>query len=31
MYMNYFIEQEYGEDYYKRADEVADLSKNAAR
>ena len=22
-----FIEQEYGEDYYKRADEVADLSK----
>ena len=27
MYMNYFIEQEYGEDYYKRADEVADLSK----
>ena len=27
MYMNYFIEQEYGEDYYKRADEVVDLSK----
>ena len=26
MYMNYFIEKEYGEDYYKRADEVADLS-----
>ncbi|MBQ2541518.1 MAG: anaerobic ribonucleoside-triphosphate reductase [Paludibacteraceae bacterium] len=26
MYMNYFIEQEYGEDYYKRADEVVDLS-----
>ena len=25
--MNYFIEQEYGEDYYKRADEVVDLSK----
>ena len=23
MYMNYFIEQEYGEDYYTRADEVA--------
>ena len=27
MYMNYFIEQEYGEDYYLRADEVVDLSK----
>ena len=27
MYMNYFIEQEYGEDYYKRADEVVDMSK----
>ena len=27
MYMNYFIEQEYGDDYYKRADEVVDLSK----
>ena len=27
MYMNYFIEMEYGEDYYKRADEVVDLSK----
>ena len=26
MYMNYFIEQEYGEDYYKRADEIVDLS-----
>jgi len=26
MYMNYFVEQEYGEDYYKRADEVVDLS-----
>ena len=26
MYMNYFIEQEYGEDYYKRADEVVDKS-----
>ncbi|MBO7415156.1 MAG: anaerobic ribonucleoside-triphosphate reductase [Bacteroidaceae bacterium] len=26
MYMNYFIEKEYGEDYYKRADEVVDLS-----
>ena len=26
MYMNYFIEQEYGEDYYLRADEVVDLS-----
>ena len=26
MYMNYFIEQEYGHDYYKRADEVVDLS-----
>ncbi len=26
MYMNYFIEQEYGEDYYQRADEVVDLS-----
>ena len=26
MYLNYFIEQEYGEDYYKRADEVVDLS-----
>ena len=28
MYMNYFIEQEYGEDYYKRADEVVDLSRH---
>ena len=27
MYMNYFIEQEYGEDYYLRTDEVVDLSK----
>ena len=27
MYMNYFIEQEYGEDYYLRADEIVDLSK----
>lgn len=27
MYMNYFIEKEYGEDYYKRTDEVVDLSK----
>jgi ribonucleoside-triphosphate reductase len=27
MYMNYFIEQEFGEDYYLRADEVVDLSK----
>lgn len=27
MYMNYFIEQEYGEDYYLHADEVVDLSK----
>ena len=26
MYMNYFIEKEYGKDYYKRADEVVDLS-----
>lgn len=26
MYMNYFIEKEYGEDYYKRTDEVVDLS-----
>ncbi|MBR5075483.1 MAG: anaerobic ribonucleoside-triphosphate reductase [Bacteroidales bacterium] len=27
MYMNYFIEQEFGEDYYQRADEIVDLSK----
>ncbi len=27
MYMNYFIEKEYGEDYYKRSGEVVDLSK----
>ena len=26
MYMNYFIEKEYGEDYYLRADEVVDFS-----
>ncbi len=26
MYMNYFVEKEFGEDYYKRADEVIDLS-----
>lgn len=26
MYMNYFIELEYGKDYFKRADEVVDLS-----
>ena len=26
MYMNYFIAKEYGEDYYKRADDVVDLS-----
>ena len=26
MYMNYFIEREYGEDYYKNADKVVDLS-----
>ena len=26
MYMNYFLEMEYGEDYYTRADEVVDLS-----
>ncbi len=26
MYMNYFVEKEFGEDYYKRADEVVDLS-----
>ena len=26
MYMNYFIEQEYGKDYYKRPDEIVDLS-----
>lgn len=25
MYMNYFVEQEYGKDYYLRADEVVDL------
>ncbi len=26
MYMNYFVEKEFGEDYYKRANEVVDLS-----
>ncbi|MCR5709480.1 MAG: anaerobic ribonucleoside-triphosphate reductase [Bacteroidales bacterium] len=26
MYMNYFVEMEYGQDYYLRADEVVDLS-----
>ena len=26
MYMNYFVGMEYGKDYYKRADEVVDLS-----
>lgn len=26
MYMNYFIQKEYGDDYYLRADEVVDLS-----
>ena len=26
MYMNYFVEQEYGEDYYLHADRVVDLS-----
>ncbi len=26
MYMNYFIEKEYGEDYYLRSDEIVDLS-----
>lgn len=27
MYMSYFLMQEYGEDYFNRADEVVDLSK----
>ena len=27
MYMDYFIRQEYGDDYFKRIDEVVDLSK----
>ncbi len=27
LYMNYFLEKEYGEDYFRRADEVVDLSK----
>jgi len=27
MYMNYFIEKEFGEDYYKRTGEIVDLSK----
>lgn len=26
LYMNYFLEREYGEDYFRRADEVVDLS-----
>ena len=26
MYMNYFIQKEYGQDYWKRADQVVDLS-----
>lgn len=26
MYMNYFVEKEYGKDYYKHADRVIDLS-----
>ena len=26
MYMNYFLQKEYGEDYYKRADQIVDLS-----
>ncbi len=26
MYMNYFLQKEYGDDYYQRADEVVDLS-----
>ena len=26
MYMNYFVGKEYGKDYYKRADEIVDLS-----
>ncbi len=26
MYMNYFVEKEYGKDYYKHADEVMDMS-----
>ena len=26
MYMNYFVVKEYGKDYYKRADEIVDLS-----
>ncbi len=26
MYMNYFLEKEYGEDYYKRANEVVEIS-----
>lgn len=29
MYMNYFIELEYGEDYYLNADKVVDLSKKS--
>ena len=27
MYMSYFLQQEYGDDFYLRADEVVDLSK----
>ncbi len=27
MYLNYFIGKEYGNDYYKRSDEIVDLSK----
>lgn len=27
MYMNYFIEKEYGEDYYNHSNEIVDLSK----
>lgn len=30
MYMNYFIGLEYGEDYYKSADKVVDLSRKTA-
>jgi len=26
MYMNYFIQKEYGKDYWERADEIVDLS-----
>lgn len=27
MYMNYFVSKEYGDDYYKRSNEIVDLSK----